>query len=85
MSKGTQDEFVVWGMNRQCGRTPTYKGFTSSWDEVRRKYVEDNPTAVVIRMEVALPDKEAIAAGTTNAQLKDKYIAFGLRKDPNNV
>lgn len=72
MTKQTQDEFTIWGMTRSGSRTPTIKGFTKDWNDVRNNYADSFPEVIFIRMEVAVPDKEALAAGITNGQLEEK-------------
>lgn len=70
--KRGQDEYAAWGMTRRGERTPTVKGFTNSWDEVRAKYTADYPMAIFVRLEVAIPDQEALARGMTTGQLAEK-------------
>lgn len=72
MGRENEDEYRVWGTDNKGDRTLELHGFTRSLDAVRDAYLKEYPKTVYLRFEIAVPDKETIAAGRTNAQLAEK-------------
>ena len=66
------DEYRIWGMDRNGIRAFTERGFAKDWNKIREEYLAKYPNCIYVRLDIAIPDKEAIAAGLTRAQLAEK-------------